>query len=191
MMTLRVPLLSIAPVLAACSTTHEFRVASVGNGSGSPATAQTSAPHQAAVMVASGNVLLGRTGQLLPTSGSPIVNGRVAGVLASTGQTLVSLGGTTTVLINGVGGTLGDAVSINLAQGKVIGGPTALIGGQLAGTSAATTSLLGAATGRTSATSLLSNAGKTLGATTGTSAVTQTAGTTLGTVAGPITHICC
>src|SRR5207247_3111544 len=80
----------------------------------------------------SGNLLLGRAGQLTapigPVATTGIVNGTVSAVLLTTGQTLVQLSDGGSVLLNGTGGALGDVVSIDLAQGQVVGGPNSLVG---------------------------------------------------------------
>ena len=126
-------LIALLPALTACSTRHEFRVAAVGDSTVQPTSSNTAiAGPSAPLIVASGNVLLGRAGQLTmpigPVATTGVVSGTVSAVLLTTGQTLVQLADGASVLLNGTGGALGDIVSIDLAQGQVVGGPNSLIG---------------------------------------------------------------
>lgn len=142
-----IPTLISSLALAACSTTHEFRVAAVGDTEAAAASGAAGPGAGAPLIVASGNVLLGPAGQLVTASGtgatSGIANGTVSGVLPTTTQTVVQLADGASILVNGVGGTLGDAVSLNVAQGQVIGGPVALLGNSLPGVSTGTGTVLG------------------------------------------------
>jgi hypothetical protein len=219
--------LSCIPLtLAACSTSHEFRVAAVGDteaselaevsapggtpgspaglipsgplGVGSPGGAPgvgssptgTSAP-PAPLIVASGNVLLGSAGQI--TTGGPVtaaagvVNGTVSGVLLTTSQTVVRLADGPSVLVDGVGATLGDLVSIDLGQGQVVGGAKSLVGNTVPGVSATAGKVLGAVSGNGAASgaggrvasggapTLPGNVGKVLAPVTGVTSVVQPA----------------
>jgi len=84
------------------------------------------------VLVTGGNTVIGAAGKhsqvaqgvnaLIPGSG--IVTGKVTRILQGTGQTLVQLGSGNTLILGKAGGRLGDLLSINLGNGKVIGGPT-------------------------------------------------------------------
>src|SRR3954469_23224258 len=135
-MSLHLGLLRLLPAvaLAGCSTAHEFRVASVGSGSGAAAAAPSPTPSVRPPSVVSGNVILGRGIGVVPAATQPgVVRGTVTGVLGPTGQTLVQLRNGTSLLVNAVGGALGDVVSINLAQGQVVGGPTSLVGVSIGG----------------------------------------------------------
>ncbi|MEP9358459.1 hypothetical protein [Sphingomonas sp. KR3-1] len=118
------------------------------------------------LLVASGNAVMGAAnaqtgltaGLGVPADG--VVTGTVNRVLGRTGQTLVSLGNGSTLLLDGKGGKLGDLVSIDLGQGKVVGASSAsaspLVGlnvlarnpstGQLATVSAATAGNLASVT---------------------------------------------
>jgi len=130
--TARVTLAGFASLLAlgGCSTTHEFRVAAVGDSS-SKAMSEVAAggPAGAPPIVAAGNALLGPASQLANAgAGAGLVDGTVSAVLLTTDQTLVQLSNGSTLLLNGVGGTLGDPVSIDLASGRVLGGPSTLAG---------------------------------------------------------------
>ena len=126
-------LLAVIPALTACSTKHEFRVAAVGDSTVQPTSGNTTTAGLAApLIVASGNVLLGRAGQLTlptgPVATTGVVTGTVSAVLLTTNQTLVQLADGASVLLNGTGGALGDVVSIDLAQNQVVGGPSSLVG---------------------------------------------------------------
>lgn len=132
--TARVTLVGFAALLAlgGCSTTHEFRVAAVGDSS-SEAMSGTAAGGSpgAPLIVAAGNALLGSASQLANFgggAGTGLVDGTVSAILLTTDQTLVQLSNGSTLLLNGVGGTLGDPVSIDLASGRVLGGPSTLVG---------------------------------------------------------------
>lgn len=134
-----------------------------GTGSGSGATAGTGSGGTGSgalggnLLAASGNAVLGlanaqtglTAGLGVPADG--VVSGTVNKILGATGQTLVQLGNGSTLILDGKGGALGSLVSIDLGQGKVIGGSSGaspLIGvnvlarnpstGQLATVSAAT-----------------------------------------------------
>lgn len=90
-------------------------------------------------MAASGNVLIGAANQYaqltsavngtVPAAG--VLNARISAILGGTGQTVVQLGSGTSVLLNGTGGRLGDLVSLDLGNGRVIGGPQPLIGANI------------------------------------------------------------
>ena len=170
----------IAPLaLAACSTSHEFRVAAVGDteageaggvGSGpdgfpgspgvlvppgvpgvggSPGLPVGGVPSvgpptpSPPLIVASGNVLLGPAGQLaIPggalSSAAGVVNGTVSAVLLTTSQTVVQLAEGPSLLVDGVGAALGEAVSIDVAKGQVVGGAQSLVGNNVPGASTVT-----------------------------------------------------
>lgn len=119
--------------LTACSTTHEFRVAAVGDGSqqvsaAEAATAGASSP----LLVAAGNVLLGPATGLSASNAAAapmgVVTGFVSGVVTDNGQTVVQLADGPLVLVNGVGAAAGDVVAIDIGQSEVIGGAQVLIG---------------------------------------------------------------
>ena len=212
------PLLIVSFTMVACSTTHEFRVAAVGDtdaaelseaappGPGAPlgppgilnpiGTPGAGVPGVGGpvgspgvnppLIVASGNVLLGSAGQLATPGGTGstvgVASGTVSAVLLTTSQTVVQLADGAAVLVDGVGGTLGDAVSIDLAQGQVVGGPDSLIGNSLRGSAAVASSTVGSASRTTSASArvtrtatqtLSANVGKVLAPATGVAAVVQ------------------
>ncbi len=180
-----------ALALGGCSTTHEFRVASVGDSS-SEATADSGSSAGSAslpLIVAAGNALLGPASQLTNTgggvSGTGLVDGTVSAILITTGQTLVQLSNGSTLLLNGVGGTLGDAVSIDLASGRVVGGPNTMVGANVLTTPTAGGQLVTATAGSNS---LVGRTGAaptaTVPAGTGTSTVT-------GVVNGVLRPGCC
>jgi len=204
-------LLTACIALTACSTQHEFRVASVGDGSGSATSQTTSTMPSAPLVVAAGNVLLGESARLgsvsavMPTSG--VVDGTVSAVLLTSGQSLVQLSDGSSLLINSVGGALGDVVSIDVGKGQVVGGPNSLVGvsvlpsggagGQLASASIGGTSigigtgLVGNATSGTAG-AVSATAGQTLGAVSATSTLTQPVTTTVTSpVVAPLGHLCC
>ncbi|HEX6660293.1 MAG TPA: hypothetical protein VF067_00260 [Sphingomicrobium sp.] len=196
--------------LTACSTQHEFRVAAVGDASGSATSETTSTIPSAPLVVAAGNVLLGESASLASiTPGaqtSGVVDGTVSAVLLTSGQSLIELSDGSSLLINSVGGALGDAVSIDVGKGQVIGGPNSLVGvsvlpsggtgGQLASATVGGTSI-GVGTGlvgksTSAAGGLVSGtAGQTLGAVSATTTLTQPVTTTLPPVSGTVGHICC
>jgi hypothetical protein len=204
-MSLHLGLLRLLPAvaLAGCSTAHEFRVASVGSGSGAAAAAPSGpSPSVRPPSVVSGNVILGRGVGFVPAAAQPgVVRGTVTGVLGPTGQTLVQLRNGTSLVVNAVGGALGDVVSINLAQGQVVGGPTSLVGvsigggthsagGQLVGVSVGG-ALVGGSSGGSN--SLLPvNAGQALGTVSSSvTKITQPVTSTVTTLGGALTHLCC
>lgn len=127
----------MVPAIEGCSTNHEFRVASVGDTSAQASPGSTAVNGSAPLIIAAGNVLIGPgsklalTNGILPTNGT--IDGTVSAILLTTDQTLVQLANGSSVLLNGVGGALGDAVSIDLGQGRVVGGPNSLIGSTLTG----------------------------------------------------------
>lgn len=92
-----------------------------GTGSGSGAMGGN-------LLAASGNAVIGvanaqtglTAGLGIPATG--VVTGTVNRVLTATGQTLVGLGNGSSLILDGKGGALGSLVSIDLGQGKVIGG---------------------------------------------------------------------
>src|ERR1044071_5766253 len=122
------------PALAACSTAHEFRVAAVGDPSTRPTTENTAinGSADAPLIIAAGNSLLGSASRLTLVSGevpgTGLMNGTVSAILLTTNQTLVQLANGSSVLLSGVGGTLGDPISIDLGKGQVISGPNPLVG---------------------------------------------------------------
>jgi hypothetical protein len=204
-------LLTACLALTACSTQHEFRVAAVGDGSGSATSQTTSTMPSAPLVVAAGNVLLGESARLgtiaavAPTTG--VVDGTVSAVLLTSGQSLVQLSDGSSLLINSVGGALGDVVSIDVGKGQVVGGPNSLVGvsvlpsggagGQLASASIGGTSI-GIGTGlvghaATGAGQIVSGtAGQTLGAVGATTTLTQPVVTTVtGPVSGTLGPLCC
>ena len=84
--TARVTLVGIAAIMAlGCSTTHEFRVAAVGDSSSEEMTeAGANGSQGAPFIVAAGNALLGPAGQLANSgSGAGTVDGTVSAILAS------------------------------------------------------------------------------------------------------------
>lgn len=102
-----------------------------GSGSGSDS---GSGQRGQSLLVTAGNAMMGTAGTLdgapgvsaIPASG--VVTGTVDRVLTRTGQTLVRLGDGNSVLLNGVGGRVGEAVSLDLGEGKVVGGSSPLVG---------------------------------------------------------------
>ena len=141
---------SFALVSCAADTTRTYRVSSVGaspaggsdddsgggdgsggngSGGGGGSGGVTSTTN---ILVAGGNVLVGAASQfaaltgvtngLVPLGGT--VNATVTAILGSSGHTLVQLGNGTSLLLNGTGGGLGDVLSLNLANGQVVGGPS-------------------------------------------------------------------
>jgi hypothetical protein len=198
--------------LAACSTEHEFRVASVGDGSRTAATEAASAVPSAPLIVAAGNVLLGSSARItppaadLPTGG--VVNGTVSAILLTSGQSVVQLTDGTALLINSASSTLGQVVSIDLGKGQVIGGPSSLVGvsvlpsGGAAGAQLASVSAGGTSIGV--GTNLIGrpvagvpalptgNAGQSLGPVSATATVVQPVTSTVtNTVGGTLGHLCC
>ena len=121
-------------LLAGCAHEREFRVAHVGSeGSVELAGDEASSDGRQAAsgIVASGNILLGPAGRSAArgvSSGRPAINGTVTSVLTSTNQTLVQMTDGTLVLLNGVGGTLGDVVAIDPAVGRIVGSSGSLVG---------------------------------------------------------------
>lgn len=204
-------LLSACLALTACSTQHEFRVAAVGDGSANATSQTTSTMPSAPLVVAAGNVLLGESARLgmvsavAPTSG--VVDGTVSAVLLTSGQSLVQLSDGSSLLINSVGGALGDIVSIDVGKGQVVGGPNALVGvsvlpsggagGQLASATVGGTSigigtgLVGRTTG--AAGNMVSGtAGQTLGTVSATTTLTQPVATAVtAPISGTLGHLCC
>ena len=211
----KLPLLISSLTLVACSTSHEFRVAAVGDteageasgfapnpgalpgspgafippgspGVGNPTGTPPSAPP---LIVASGNVLLGPAGQLATggalNGAAGVVNGTVSAVLLTTTQTVIQLADGASLLVDGVGAALGDAVSIDLAQGQVVGGAQSLVGTSVPGLSSTAGKTLGGTTlasgssgssGRITAggsSTLPPNAGKVLTPPVGVTAVVQ------------------
>lgn len=197
-------LAALTLTLTACSTDHEFRVASVGDGSGNATSETTSTIPSAPLFVAAGNVLLGSSAVLGPIN-SPaltngVVNGTVSAVLLTSGQSLVQLTDGTSLVINSVGGALGDTVSIDVGKGQVVGGPSALVGvsitpsaggagGQLASTTIGGTTLAVAPGGV--GTSLTGTAGQTLGTASATTSLTQPVTTVGSGLTGTVSPLCC
>lgn len=140
MKTIVIGLLAVAALSASgCARHREFRVAYVGSepsAAADPAAPVENSPllpvSATPLIVASGNALLGPASQLvasttaLPTVG--VVDGTVSSVLLTTDQTLVQLTSGSSVIVDGTGAALGDVVSIDLGAGKVIGGPSSLVG---------------------------------------------------------------
>lgn len=141
MKTISVCILATAVlVLSGCARHREFRVAYVGSepsaaAAASAASADSSpllAAQGAPLIVASGNALLGPASQLVtsitavPTTG--VVDGTVSSLVLTTDQTVVQLTNGSSVILDGTGAALGDVVSIDLGIGKVIGGPSSLVG---------------------------------------------------------------
>lgn len=197
----RVALVSAtALALAACGSSGSYRVASVGSapapddsssggggsgggstgatgGSGSGATGSGSGSGQtgSGLLVTAGNAVIGTAG-VIPESG--VVSGTVDRVLTGTGQTLVRLGSGQNVLLNGTGGAIGEAVSLDLGQGKVVGGSAPLVGlnvlatnpstGQLATVGAGTSgNLVSVAVPQSGVASTVSTVGNTVNGATG------------------------
>jgi len=121
------------------------------------------------------------------TSAGGVVSGTVSAVLLTTAQTVVQLADGSSLLVDGVG-ALGDAVSIDLAQGQVVGGAQGLAGttvpGVLGATNAAGTALVGPLTGTGAGSGsgritaggsspLPANAGRTLTSRAGVTSVVQ------------------
>jgi hypothetical protein len=141
----------------------------------------------------------------MPTSG--VVDGTVSAVLLTSGQSLVQLADGSSLLINSVGGALGDVVSIDVGKGQVVGGPNSLVGvsvlpsggagGQLASANIGGTSigigsgLVGNATSGASG-AVSATAGQTLGAVSATTTLTQPVTSTVTSpVVAPLGHLCC
>ncbi len=135
-----ISLASISLVSCADDTTRTYRISSVGaptpasddnGGSGGNGGSGTGTSGSGNILVAGGNVLVGAASQfaaltgatngLVPLGGT--VNATVTAVLGNSGHTLVELGNGTSLLLNGNGGALGDVLSLDLASGRVIGGP--------------------------------------------------------------------
>ena len=130
--------LPLTALLNACATNHEFRVAAIGDESVQPTSENTAIAGTEPLVVAAGNVLLGRASQLTTISGAGsnvgVVNGTVTAVLLTTGQTLVELPDGGSLLVNSTTAALGDTVAIDLGLGQVVGGSTSLGGAQVLGT---------------------------------------------------------
>lgn len=121
-----------------------------GSGSGSGQTGQ-------GLLVTAGNAVMGSASTLngaaapvnsaIPASG--VVTGTVDRVLNRTGQTLVRLGNGSSVLLDGTGGRVGEVVSLDLGEGKVVGGSSPLVGLNVLARNPSTGSLasVGAASG--------------------------------------------
>lgn len=190
-------LLTVAAVMTAgCSTHREFRVASVGSdGSFEIAGDDDGWSHGARMtrtgstrsLVASGNVLIGNGAPILNAN---LVNGTVTGILAPTGQTLVQLVNGTALVLNGVGGTAGDVVAIDLGAARVVAGPTRLVGANVLSTSAVTRVATGVTTSGTGTVRTVTAA--VSGRSTGTRSVTSSVTSTVtGTVGGALPRPCC
>lgn len=187
--------------------------AGTGNGTGTGSGTGNGGALGGNLLAASGNAVIGvantqaglTAGLGIPATG--LVTGTVNRVLTATGQTLVGLGNGSTLILDGKGGALGSLVSIDLGQGKVIGGSSGaspLIGlnvlarnpstGQLATVSAASGGNLVSVTvpngqgGNLLNVSVPGVVGSTNGATGATggllSGVTQTTGGLLGGATG-------
>ncbi|MBO9714411.1 hypothetical protein [Sphingomonas sp.] len=210
--------------LAACNSDGSYRVASVGttavgaepdnnggdgSGSGSGTAGGGSAGGSGSasgsqgglgskVLVSSGNAVMGLSGtQAGLTAGIPgggVVDATVTGTLKSTGQTLVQLGSGGTLVLDGNGGKLGDVVSLDLGQGKVIGSSNAgspLVGlnvlaknpttGSLVTVGGANNNLVSVTAPGTGTGGLLNGTGGVLGGTGGNASVTGAVGNTLNT----------
>jgi hypothetical protein len=192
--------------LGACSTTHEFRVASVGDGARASADGAASSGSTAPFIVASGNVFLGAGTLASPAGTAPATgtaSGTISNVLTTTGQTVVELANGAFIVVDGLGGTLGDVVAIDFAQGQLIGDPVALVGqdvisaspvsNTLTGVSTATGDVLGGTSlsnGRTSSSLFQSNAGQLLGTKGSTAVVTRPVTRITKTVTGTL-PLCC
>ena len=137
--------------LGGCSTTHEFRVAAVGDSSEAASETADGGTSSGPLIVAAGNALLGPAGQLANApgvaGGTGPVDGTVSAILLTTDQTLVQLSNGSTLLLNGLGGTLGDTVSVDLASGRVVGGPGSLVGTNVLTTGSAGGQLLSGTVG--------------------------------------------
>lgn len=139
MSKLRTALVAAAAFLSAgCATHREFRVAEIGSdGSFEIAGDEDSsigiAPFGGkSPFVTSGNLLIGSSSQTV------LLGGTVIGTLESTSQTVVQLASGTSLLLNGIGGTLGDAVAIDPTIGRVVSGPVSLLGSSVLGSSGGT-----------------------------------------------------
>ena len=149
--------------------------------------------------MSSGNAVMGLSGTQagatagLGIPGSGVVDATVTGTLKSTGQTLVQLGDGGTLVLNGKGGKLGDVVSIDLGQGKVIGnsGGSALVGlnvlarnpttGSLVTVGGANNNLVSVTAPGTGTGGLLNGTGGLLNGTGGNASLTGTAGNVVNT----------
>ena len=136
---LRTALVAAAALLSAgCATHREFRVAEIGSDgsfeiAGDEDSSIGTAPFGGkSPLVASGNLLIGSGSQ------SVLLGGTVVGTLESTSQTVVQLASGTSLLLNGIGGTLGDVVAIDPSIGRVVGGPVSLVGASVLGSSGGT-----------------------------------------------------
>lgn len=193
--------------LSACDAQRQFRVASVGSegsfevaGDSTDDHSLTGTPASSApLIVASGNAMIGRAGQLRGGAGLTSTTGGVAAgtvqtVLASTGQTLVGLTNGTSLVLNGAGGAVGDLVSVDLGTGRVLQGPAKLVGstaiGQVTGGALNGSLLAGSGLNASPVTSALKNT-----RVTGTSGIVATPGkvttTVTKTVGGTLGALCC
>jgi hypothetical protein len=176
--------------LGGCSTTHEFRVAAVGDSS-QAASDSTAAGDSSSgpLIVAAGNALLGPASKLPKVGGggpgTELVDGTVSALLLTTDQTLVQLSNGSSLLLNGLGGTLGDAVSVDLASGRVVGGPGSLVGTNVLATGPSGGQLLTATVGGNS---LVGRSGVTRSPTAPVRSGTSTVTGVVSPVLGPV---CC
>ncbi len=67
-----------------------------------------------------------------------VLGGTATGPRHSTGQTVVQLASGTSVLLNSVGGMVGDGVAIDLKVGRVVRGPVSLLGNSVLGSAGGT-----------------------------------------------------
>lgn len=190
-------LLTLSAVMSAgCSTHREFRVASVGSDGSfeiagdddgwSQGARMTPASSQRS-LVASGNVLIGSGAPILNAN---LVNGTVTGILAPTGQTLVELVNGTALVLNGIGGTTGDVVAIDLGAARVVAGPTRLVGVNVLSTSSVTRVATATTSSGTGAVRTVT--GAVSGRSTGTRSVTgSVTNAVTGTVGGALPRPCC
>lgn len=119
-------------LLSACATEHEFRIDAAGDASADQQQEEVAIAPGTPLLVAAGNMLLGPTATLAnPSPGSLALGAQsasVSGFLLSSGQTIVQLDSGTTVLVGGIGGTIGDVVTLDTLTGTITSGPGSLVG---------------------------------------------------------------
>lgn len=116
-------------LLSACAQ-HEFRLESGGDTSADQE--QAAIAPGTPLLVVAGNILLGPAAALAnPSPGTLALSAQsasVSGFLLSSGQTIVQLDSGTTVLVGGLGGTIGDVVTLDTVTGTITSGPGTLVG---------------------------------------------------------------
>jgi hypothetical protein len=114
-----------ALALAACSTTHDYRVDAVGDSGGAEEAAVATLAPSSGFVVVGGNILLGAPGQRSAASApaaslQPSLGGSVATVFLTTGQSLLELDDGTNLLVGTIG-AIDAPISLDTLSGQVAG----------------------------------------------------------------------